>query len=43
MSAKVINLSDILRKKTDKIYRCQKLYLTLHSNKENFDKLGILG
>jgi hypothetical protein len=42
-SAKVIKLSDILRKKTDKICRYQKLSLTLHSNKEIFDNLGILG
>lgn len=39
----MINLSDILRKKTDKISGYQKLHLTLHSNKENFDKLDILG
>lgn len=40
-SAKLIILSDILRKKTDKVYWCQILLLTLHSNNENIDSLGI--
>lgn len=40
-SAKLIILSDILRKKTDKICWCQILLLILHSNNENIDNLGI--